>query len=96
MDAEQEHRGRTGGDVDDLVFDSAVRLLEQRDRRVGDVESSILAGEIANDTDLEREAVTESLTRLGGRRLHINVTANGQEIEVLGRVEENRPGRTED
>jgi hypothetical protein len=83
---------RSEESVDQAVFESAVGLLEQRDRRVGDVTSSILAGEIANDTDLDKEVVQASLMRLGGRRLHIKSTADGKEIEVLGRVEDSTDG----
>lgn len=73
-----------GGSTEDVVYESARRLLAERDAKESEVTSWLLGSEVARDTGLDKDVVNEALLALGSGRLRIKMAAAGKEIEVLG------------
>lgn len=73
-----------GSSTEDVVYESATRLLALRDEKEGDAVSWLLGTEVARDTGLDKAVVLETLVELGNSRLRIKMASGGGEVEVLG------------
>jgi hypothetical protein len=73
-----------GRSTDDVVYESARRLLALRDEKEGDAVAWVLGTEVARDTGLDRSQVLETLIELGNSRLRVKMASGGDEVEVLG------------
>lgn len=70
--------------TEDIVYESARRLLAERDEKEGEVASWLLGSEVTRDTKLDKDVVMQALVALGSDRLRVKMAGGGDEVEILG------------
>lgn len=73
-----------GSSMQETVYESARRLLAERDGKESEVTSWLLGSEVARDTGLDKDRVLQTLVELGNDRLRVKMAAGGDEVEVIG------------
>lgn len=73
-----------GRSTEEVVYESARRLLALRDGKEGDAVSWVLGTEVTRDTGLDKAEVLQTLVELGNSRLRVKMASGGDEVEVLG------------